>query len=142
MEFIFKPKVTNLTATQFIQQTDEAEVKRIRLIKIRDGEQTDYCQRCGTKSEVLFWNGTVMSCIPCDKGMNIVRKFDLQIPDKGLSYFEFRMQLDEELALLDKLDALHDLGLTERGLIAYITHHDVTTRQAIEQMYRIRVEGA
>jgi hypothetical protein len=142
MELILKPKQSHLTAAQFIRQSDEVEAKRIRLIRVRDGEQTDYCQRCGGKAELLFWNGTLMSCVPCDKGMNIVRKFDLQIPDKGLSYIEFRMQLDQELALLEKLDALHDIGLTERNLIAYIKHNDVSTREAIEQMYHIKVEAS
>lgn len=62
---------------------------KIKLVRIYDRAQTDYCQVCGTTSEILFWNGFITKCIPCDKGKNIAKKFGITTPSPGLSLAEF-----------------------------------------------------
>jgi hypothetical protein len=110
-----------------------------RLIKITDGPQPDWCMSCGREDVIKFWSGRVMSCIECAKGANVARQFGTNIYQPGMSYKEFKEQLDIEEQRYYMLERLQEDGLTYPSLKSYIRHNDCTLNQAIEQLYLERI---
>lgn len=66
----------------------------IRLIRVDDRAQPDFCEICGNQLSELFWTGRYMSCVPCDKDVRKLRKLGVVLPERGITVAEFirRMQ--------------------------------------------------
>lgn len=71
----------------------------VRLIKIHDRAQTEYCQSCGREGGIKMHTGRVTLCTECADGANIVRQFGGEIVQEGMSFKEFRAKLDEMMGL-------------------------------------------
>jgi hypothetical protein len=65
--------VIKRSATQF------TVVAPMKLIKVKEKPQADFCQVHGSAAGTLYWSGKIMRCLECDKVPSYVREEQMSI---------------------------------------------------------------
>lgn len=65
--------VIKRSATQF------TVIAPMKLIKLKEKPQADFCQIHGSAAGTLYWSGKIMRCLECDKIPSYIREEQMNI---------------------------------------------------------------